>query len=101
MIRHRTPSQCLEMKIKAWNNFYVTDRRKTERRSFTVWSKEQLKRLLDEGIIDDVNYSCCVAVSAEMGYSYSISERKHRKQKEKDEFDEIVSQLDEVYGSEI
>lgn len=74
------------MKIRGWNNFYVTDRRKTERRSFTVWSKEQLQMLLDNGTIDDENFSCCLQVSAELGYSYSIDERiKERKAKKEEE----------------
>ena len=85
MIKHRTPSQCLEMKLKSYNNFYVTDRRKTERRSFTVWSKEQLQRLLDEGVIDDTNFSCCIAVSAEMGYSKSIYDKAIEKKASKEE----------------
>ena len=38
---------------------------------FTVWSDEQLDRLFEDEVIDDVNFTICLGKSAEKGYSWN------------------------------
>lgn len=59
----------LNVKLKGHQKFLVTDNRKEEHNTFSVWSTEQLERLYEADEIDDTHFSVVTAVSATLGYS--------------------------------
>lgn len=59
----------LNVKLKGHQKFLVTDHRKPDHNTFSVWSEEQLERMYENDSIDDTHFSVVVAVSATMGYS--------------------------------
>ena len=82
--------------LKPWQVFRVTDLRKESSNTFTVWSNEQMDRLLEEGVVNPEYQRIVFGVSAELGYSYSIAERRRKKQADRDE----VDAMEEDYETE-
>ena len=85
MKKYYTYSDYENYKLTYGQVFRVVDLRKENHNTFTAWSEEQLQRLFEDGVIDDVNFRVMTAKSAEMGYSVSIADRRAAKDAESDE----------------
>ena len=102
MKKYYTYSDYADYTLTTGQVFRVADLRKENNNTFTVWSEEQLHRLYEDEVIDDVNFRVMTGKSAEMGYSSSIASRKEdkeRMQKKLEEMQELAYQ-EETYGDD-